>query len=309
MTRHGLPAAMTPLGTSRVTTLPAPITVLSPIVTPGKMIAPPPIQQSDADANGLAIFALAALGGVERVRGSVDLHRRSEPRERADAHLAHVEHDAVEVEVDAFSQVHVRAVVAEERRLHPHAVASAAEKLLEEVAAQRLVRLLAGVEGPAKVARFFAAPDQLWIHRVVQFSGQHFLELGFHELRCTTTQEGFTPRRILEQTIWTDRRDESPGLVHPRVLQHSARNLHRRVADFSDSLVAIWFSSRTEDNRQGCVMQYTSRSEKLEAWYASMRLKDQVWRVHLTKGIERERVEALIEDDNVPPSGAKSRRK
>ena len=43
MTRHGLPAANTPAGMSRVTTLPAPITARSPMVTPGQMTTPPPI--------------------------------------------------------------------------------------------------------------------------------------------------------------------------------------------------------------------------------------------------------------------------
>jgi hypothetical protein len=41
--RAGLPRAVAPTGTSRVTPLPALITALSPMVTPGKMIAPPPI--------------------------------------------------------------------------------------------------------------------------------------------------------------------------------------------------------------------------------------------------------------------------
>jgi hypothetical protein len=50
-TRAGLPNAVAPTVTSRVTILPAPITALSPIDTPGRMIAPPPIQTllSDAD--------------------------------------------------------------------------------------------------------------------------------------------------------------------------------------------------------------------------------------------------------------------
>ena len=38
MTRHGFPAANTPEGISFVTTLPAPITVLLPIVTPGRIV-------------------------------------------------------------------------------------------------------------------------------------------------------------------------------------------------------------------------------------------------------------------------------
>ena len=42
-TRQGFPTASTPAGMSRVTTLPAPMVVSSPMVTPGQMIAPPPI--------------------------------------------------------------------------------------------------------------------------------------------------------------------------------------------------------------------------------------------------------------------------
>ena len=44
ITLHGFPTAITLSGMSFVTTLPAPITTLSPIVTPGRMRAPPPIQ-------------------------------------------------------------------------------------------------------------------------------------------------------------------------------------------------------------------------------------------------------------------------
>lgn len=43
-TRAGLPKAVAPAGMSRVTTLPAPISASSPMLTPGRMIAPPPIQ-------------------------------------------------------------------------------------------------------------------------------------------------------------------------------------------------------------------------------------------------------------------------
>jgi hypothetical protein len=52
-------------GTSRVTTLPAPITVRGPMVTPGQIIAPPPIQTSDPTATGLR---------NSWVRRRVDLH-------------------------------------------------------------------------------------------------------------------------------------------------------------------------------------------------------------------------------------------
>jgi hypothetical protein len=44
----------------------------------------------------------------------------------------HVEDDAVEVEEHPFAQLDVRAVVAEERRLHPHRLAAPAEQLIVE---------------------------------------------------------------------------------------------------------------------------------------------------------------------------------
>lgn len=51
-----------------------------------------------------------------------------------DARRAHVEHHAIEVEEHAFAQVDVLAVVAVERRLHPHAVAAGAEQFSQNSA-------------------------------------------------------------------------------------------------------------------------------------------------------------------------------
>src|SRR6478736_3064105 len=59
-TRAGLPSARVFGGTSRVTTLPAPITAPSPIVTPGSTIAPPPIQTPLPIRIGLAYSRPAA---------------------------------------------------------------------------------------------------------------------------------------------------------------------------------------------------------------------------------------------------------
>lgn len=113
----------------------------------------------------------------------------------------------------------------------------------------------------------------------------------------------FSPRRILQQNCWTSAEPSaSTSLIHRRVLQHSATNLHRRVSDFSDSMVAIWFSSRTEDNRQGSVMQYTSQNGTLDAWYVSFRLQHSSWQVLRTKGIARERAEAFIIPEDLPSS-------
>ena len=117
---------------SRVTTLPAPMTEREPIAHAGQMIAPPPTQTSEPIATGLPNSCLRRSSASIGCVGGVDLHRRAEEREVADRDRADVEHDAVEVEEDALAELDVRAVVAEERRLHPDAVAAAAEELLQD---------------------------------------------------------------------------------------------------------------------------------------------------------------------------------
>ena len=54
ITRHGFPTATQFSGMERVTTLPAPMTLFLPIVTPGRRIAPPPIQTPSSIVTGLA---------------------------------------------------------------------------------------------------------------------------------------------------------------------------------------------------------------------------------------------------------------
>ena len=60
ITLHGFPNAITPDGISFVTTLPAPITVLLPIVTPGSTVTFAPIHTSSPTVIGNAISSPSA---------------------------------------------------------------------------------------------------------------------------------------------------------------------------------------------------------------------------------------------------------
>jgi DNA-binding NtrC family response regulator len=70
-TRHGFPTARTFGGRSRTTTLPAPTTVFSPMLTPGQTIAPPPSQTPSPIVTGSASsspeFRVAASNGWVQV--------------------------------------------------------------------------------------------------------------------------------------------------------------------------------------------------------------------------------------------------
>ena len=152
MTRQGFPAANTPSGTSRVTTLPAPMTVPGPDpdARQDERRAADPYVRSDFD--GLAVLLTSPQLGVHRVHGREDLHARPEERVVADPHVADVEHDAVEVEEHPLAELDVRPVVAEERRLHPDRVAASAEQLAQDGPARVGLAFARGVQGLAQVA-------------------------------------------------------------------------------------------------------------------------------------------------------------
>src|SRR5712671_4370267 len=78
------------------------------------------------------LFSTALLS-VEWMHRSVDLHRRAKEGEAADLHWTDVEHDAVEVEENPLSELDVRAIVAEEGRLHPNGVATGAKQLVQDL--------------------------------------------------------------------------------------------------------------------------------------------------------------------------------
>ena len=175
ITRQGLPAANTACGMSRVTTLPAPITARDPMRTPGRMMAPPPIHTSEPISTGLPNSVRRRRSASSGVHRGVDLHGRSNEGVVTDADVAHVQDDAVEVEEDTFAQVDVRAVIAEERRLHPHRVPTGAEQVAEQAPALLLRRLACGIERLAQVAGAFAAGDELGIEGIIQLAGEHLL--------------------------------------------------------------------------------------------------------------------------------------
>jgi hypothetical protein len=115
-TRAGLPKTVAPAGTSRVTTLPAPMSAPSPILIPGRMIAPPPVQTFPPIADAAVELQTSdAQGRVARMIGREDLHRGTDLRSIADADCNDIEDHAVEVEKDPGAEADIEAVVAMKR--------------------------------------------------------------------------------------------------------------------------------------------------------------------------------------------------
>jgi len=100
--RAGLPRAVAPAGTSRVTTLPAPITALSPMVTPrqnDRTAADPHILTDPDGASELG--TRLADRRVARMVCRVDLDRRADLGSRSNGHGNDIKDHAIEIEKHA----------------------------------------------------------------------------------------------------------------------------------------------------------------------------------------------------------------
>ena len=81
--------------------------------------------------------------------------------------------------------------------------------------------------------------------------------------------------------------------MHEASRGRSARNLHRRVADFIPSAAFVWYSSNSVANLQGSVMVYSALHGEATAWYAAFR-HDGGWRAGRVKGINAAQVDSYL---------------
>ena len=124
-----------------------------PMLTPARMIAPPPTHTSDPISDWLPEFLPAPLLRVQRMQWRVYLNCRPEEGEIANPDGANVQHDAIEIKEHSLAEFNVRAIVAEEGRLHPHGVATLAEQIAQDATTtSRRFILACGVELLAKIA-------------------------------------------------------------------------------------------------------------------------------------------------------------
>ena len=126
----------------------------------------------------LTEFFAATLFGVQGMHWRVDLHRRAKQCVVTDSHMADIQNHAIEIEEHTLAQLDVDAVVAEERRLHPHGVSTCAKQLTEDATPFLLLRLSGRIQRLAEITGALSPRDELGIERVVHLAGQHLLAFG-----------------------------------------------------------------------------------------------------------------------------------
>lgn len=124
------------------------------------------------------------------------------------------------------------------------------------------------------------------------FSHKIFGELGVwrEPLRIPP----FIPDRIIEENYF-EKSGENYSLkdIHQlHIYQNSAENAERKINLIS--ALYIWFSGKTRDNSQGCLMVYKFGIDTQESWYISL-LKKKHWQIYKTDNISNSVVKFMIE--------------
>lgn len=173
-----------------------------------------------------------------------------------------------------------------------------------------LKSIVEGVLGEAEPDELFVVAIDNWFdHKWLKFSGIGVVPFEFPAFmkredalgvfrQDNVTLPPFSPKRVIRQIRF--RRHGSvyietvPSvLIHKKKRQRSEKNLNRRIRQICESGTFVWYSSNTLANSRASIMAYTIKNAQVEAWFASFR-KAEGWNLHLTKGIDRERVQGFV---------------
>ena len=133
--------------------------------------------------------------------------------------------------------------------------------------------------------------DDKW----VKFSGTLMHELSIWQLQDITVPP-FHPSRVdscdyyrLDNGIYN--KQTTDKTLH--IIQASTDNFKRKIADFTDNGLFIWYSGNSKANNKGTLMGYLVRDNDCYTFYISL-TGDKKWNVNRTKGIPTKEVEEIL---------------
>lgn len=167
------------------------------------------------------------------------------------------------------------------------------------------------------------SPEELWIIQIDNWFDQKWLRFSgmgatasnfpmdrfssimdrFASVKIEFRQERltfppFTPNRILGQ--WSFIRSgadyiesSAPRLPHKTERQHTYDNLHRRIEDFVESALFVWFSGNSLKNGRASLMVYNIAPPKPVCWFAAF-ARNGSWKLERTKDIAVDEVAGFL---------------
>ena len=167
-----------------------------------------------------------------------------------------------------------------------------------------------GILAQAKSKELYVVAIDNWFdHKWLRFSGIGVVPFEFPAFmnredalgefwQDKITLPPFSPKRVLSESYFRSKgvayiEADPPSVLHKKERQRSETNLNRRIGQVSDSGCFVWYSSNTLVNARASIMTYVVKNADVETWFAAFKNKDG-WKLHLTKGINRDRVQSFL---------------
>jgi len=133
--------------------------------------------------------------------------------------------------------------------------------------------------------------DDKWI----KFSGTVMHEISIWKLEKVTVPP-FHPNRVESSDFYSQdngdyKKQEIDKPLH--IFQQSTNNLKRKIANFTDNGLFIWYSGNSETNNKGTLMCYLVKDTDCFTFYISL-TGDKNWNVHKTNGIPSKEIQNIL---------------
>lgn len=159
------------------------------------------------------------------------------------------------------------------------------------------------VESIIKDRIFNWKPQNIFVSRVdnwfdekwLKFSGTLMYEIVITKL-IELTIPPFHPNKIESCDKYIRQKDKYLKSVLEKplhIFQASNDNLKRKIADFSDNGIFIWYSSRSKINNNGSLMIYYVCDDECFAFYASLTF-ERNWNVNKSAGMTKKDIDQII---------------
>ncbi len=150
-------------------------------------------------------------------------------------------------------------------------------------------------------------PKDLFVTRIdnwfdgkwIKFSAKVMGALSVWNLTEVTVQH-FHPNRVESCDFF--QREGEKYKNHPlkktlHITQWSENNLKRKIADFTDNGLLVWYSGNSKKNNKGTIMIYFVKDTDCFTYYISL-TGDKDWNVHKTIGISAIEIQSILDTAN-----------
>ena len=138
--------------------------------------------------------------------------------------------------------------------------------------------------------------DDKWI----KFSGTYIHELSIWQHEEVTVPP-FHPNRVIDCSYFRLEKGsyKAREIARPlHIYQASTDNLNRKIADFTENGLFIWYCGNSRINKRGVLMGYLLKDQECYTFYISL-TADKNWNVHKSIGIPSREVQNILDAPKV----------